>query len=325
MNETLGEALGKLYVERHFPPGAKARVEELIENLFAAFGEGIDELEWMSTETKAEAKRKLAGMSVVIGYPEKWTDYSGLEIRSDDLVGNVMRANRFAFRETVGQLGRPVDRTGMNDLPHQVDAGYIPWNNKITFTAGLLNPPFFDPQADPAVNYGAIGAAIGHEISHAFDDQGRKYDPEGALRDWWSPEDAQRFEERSAKLEAQYSAFEPLPGLRVNGQLTLGENIADLSGLTVAYRAYRRSLGDGEAPVIAGLTGDQRFFLGWAQIWRSKSTEGALRQRILSIPHSPEQYRTNGVVSNMEEFYRAFAVEEGDRLYLAPDARVKIW
>jgi putative endopeptidase len=322
---TLGEAVGKLYVERHFSPESKARMEELVANLMVAYREAIDELEWMSPATKAQAQEKLASFTVKIAYPDEWQDYSGLEIRPDDLMGNVRRATAFEYADMMGRMGQPVDRTEWGMTPQTVNAYYNPVNNEIVFPAAILQPPFFNLQADDAVNYGAIGAVIGHEISHGFDDQGRKSDGAGNLRDWWTAEDAAAFEQRATMLAEQYGAFEPIPGARVNGRLTLGENIGDVSGVAIAYRAYRKSLEGRQAPMIAGWTGDQRFFLGYAQVWRSMAREQALRQQLLTDSHSPGMYRTNGVLANLPAFYEAFNVRPGDRMYLPPERRVKIW
>jgi putative endopeptidase len=321
----LGEAVGSIYVERHFSPESKARMEELVANLMAAYREAIDELEWMSPATKAEAQAKLANFTVKIAYPDKWRDYSSLEVRPDDLLGNVRRATAFEYADMIGRLGKPVDRTEWGMTPQTVNAYYNPVNNEIVFPAAILQPPFFNLQADDAVNYGAIGAVIGHEISHGFDDQGRKSDGSGNLRDWWTAEDASAFEQRANMLVEQYSAFEPLPGARVNGRLTLGENIGDVSGVAIAYRAYKKSLEGRPAPTISGFTGDQRFFLGFAQVWRSMARDQALRQQLLTDPHSPGMYRTNGVLANIPAFYEAFNVRPGDRMYLPPERRVKIW
>ncbi|HEX2095651.1 MAG TPA: M13-type metalloendopeptidase [Longimicrobiaceae bacterium] len=321
----LGHMVGRMYVERHFRPEQKARMEQLVANVVAAFREGIDQLEWMSPETKAQAKAKLSRFTVKIGYPDQWRDYSALEIRPGDLVGNVRRASEFAFRRAVDRLGKPIDRTEWAMTPQTVNAYYSSTMNEIVFPAAILQPPFFNPEADDAVNYGAIGAVIGHEISHGFDDQGRRSDGEGNLRDWWTEADNAAFQQRANALVEQYSGYSPVEGLNVNGRLTLGENIGDLSGLAVAYKAYRRSLNGREAPVIGGFTGDQRFFLGWAQVWRALFREEALRQQLLTDPHSPGEYRTNGVLRNMPEFYAAFGVKEGDRMYLSADKRVKIW
>jgi predicted metalloendopeptidase len=321
----LGESLGKLYVQRHFSPESKARMEELVANLLAAYRDAIDELEWMSPATRAQAQDKLRQFSVKIGYPDEWEDYSALEIRPDDLLGNLRRATAFNYAEMIGRLGGPVDRTEWGMTPQTVNAYYNAVNNEIVFPAAILQPPFFNLNADDAVNYGAIGAVIGHEISHGFDDQGRKSDGQGNLRDWWTAEDAAAFEQRANMLVEQYGAFEPVPGARVNGRLTLGENIGDVSGVAVAYRAYKKSLQGRPAPVIAGFTGDQRFFLGYAQVWRSMAREQALRQQLLTDTHSPGMYRTNGVLANLPAFYEAFNVRPGDRMYLPPEKRVKIW
>jgi predicted metalloendopeptidase len=321
----MGDLLGKAYVARHFPPQAKARMDELVGNLLKAFGTSIDELEWMSPETRREAHAKLAGFTVKIGYPEKWKEYPGLEVRADDLVGNVQRAREVNVKRELAKLGKPVDRTEWFMTPQTVNAYYNPLGNEIVFPAAILQPPFFDMNADDAVNYGGIGAVIGHEISHGFDDQGRKFDGKGVLRDWWTAEDNTRFQGHSGKLVDQYAAFSPLPGMSVNGQLTLGENIGDLSGLSVAYKAYRLALGGEAAPVIDGYTGDQRFFIGWAQVWARKYRDDELRKRLVTDPHSPSEYRTNGIVRNMPQFQQAFDVKPGDKLYLPPEQVVRIW
>jgi putative endopeptidase len=321
----LGEALGKLYVERHFKPEAKARMDALVRNLRTAYQVGIDSLEWMGPETKAQAKEKLAKFRVKIAYPDSWRDYAALEIRRDDLLGNAKRANAFQYDEMVARLGKPVDRSRWGMTPQTVNASYNATGNEITFPAGILQPPFFDVNADDAVNYGAIGAVIGHEIGHGFDDQGRKSDGEGNLRDWWSAADAAAFEERATKLGTQFEAIMPLEGMRINPRLTMGENIGDLSGLAQAYRAYRISLGGAEPPVIGGFTGDQRFFLGYAQIWRTKFRDEALRQRLMTDPHSPGTARVFVPLVNNDAFQRAFNVQPGDRMYRAPAERVRIW
>ncbi|HYO55295.1 M13 family metallopeptidase [Archangium sp.] len=321
----LGEVLGKLYVERHFSPESKTRMQELVKNLRVTFEKGIDQLEWMSPDTKAQAKAKLAKFNVKIGYPEKWRDYSALTVSGDDLVGNVKRATEFEVRRNLGKLGKPIDRLEWGMTPQTVNAYYSSTMNEIVFPAAILQPPFFDPEADDATNYGAIGGVIGHEISHGFDDQGSRSDGDGNLRDWWTSGDKSAFEQRTGMLADQYSAFSPLQGMNVNGKLTLGENIGDLSGLTVAFKAYKLSLGSQEAAVIEGFTGDQRFFLGWAQVWRTLHRDDALRQFLLTDPHSPGEYRVNGVVRNMPEFYSAFGVKEGDGVYLPPEKRVKVW
>ena len=321
----LGEAAGKLYVARNFKPEAKARIDELIRNLREAYSIGIDSLEWMTPATKARAKEKLAQFTVKIGYPDKWRDYSSLDIKRDDLVGNVMRARQWAYDDNVAQYGKPVDKKRWLMTPQTVNAYYQSTNNEIVFPAAILQPPFFDPKADDAVNYGAIGAVIGHEIGHGFDDQGRKSDGAGNLTDWWTADDAKAFEERAGRLGAQFEVLSPLEGAKVNPKLTMGENIGDLSGLAQAHRAYRISLKGKEAPVIDGFTGDQRFFIGFAQIWRSNDREAALRQQLLSDPHSPGEYRANVPVANNEAFQRAFDLKPGDKLYREPGSRVRIW
>jgi putative endopeptidase len=321
----LGEAAGKLYVARYFKPESKARMDALVRNLREAYRVGIDSLEWMTPETKAQAKEKLAQFTVKIAYPDKWRDYAPVVIRRDDLLGNAIRTRDYAYQYMVDQLGKPVDRTRWGMTPQTVNAYYNATNNEIVFPAAILQPPFFNPDADDAVNYGAIGAVIGHEIGHGFDDQGRKSDGKGNLRDWWTAADAKGFEERAAKLGAQYEALSPFEGAHVNGRLTMGENIGDLSGLAQAYRAYRMSLGGKEAPVIGGFTGDQRFFLGFAQIWRANYREAALRQQLLSDPHSPDQYRAYVPLVNNDAFQRAFDVKAGDKMYRAPEDRVRIW
>jgi putative endopeptidase len=321
----LGEAAGKLYVARNFKPEAKARIDSLIRNLREAYRIGIDSLEWMTPATKARAKEKLAQFTVKIGYPDKWRDYSSLEIKRDDLVGNVMRARQWAYADMIAQYGKPVDKQRWLMTPQTVNAYYQSTNNEIVFPAAILQPPFFDPKADDAVNYGAIGAVIGHEIGHGFDDQGRKSDGAGNLSDWWTADDAKAFEERATRLGAQFEVLSPLEGAKVNPKLTMGENIGDLSGLAQAYRAYRISLKGKEAPVIDGFTGDQRFFIGFAQIWRTNDREASLRQQLLSDPHSPGEYRANVPIANNEAFQRAFDLKPGDKLYRAPADRVRIW
>ena len=325
VSRTLGEAVGKLYVERHFKPEAKARMDEMVRNLRKAYEVGIDSLDWMSSATKAEAKAKLAKFTVKIAYPEKWRDYSRLEIRRDDLLGNTMRARQFGYAEMIARLGKPVDRSRWNMTPQTVNASYNSSANEITFPAGILQPPFFDVNADDAVNYGAIGAVIGHEIGHGFDDQGRKSDGEGNLRDWWTAADASAFDERATKLGAQYAAIAPLEGMFINPRLTMGENIGDLSGLAQAYRAYRMSLNGKEPPVIGGFTGDQRFFMGFAQIWRAKMREESMRRLLVSDPHSPGMARAFVPLVNNDAFHKAFDVKPGDKMYRAPEERVRIW
>ncbi len=321
----LGEALGRLYVERHFKPEAKARMDELVKNLRAAFRQGIEELEWMGPDTKAQAQDKLAKFTVKIGYPDKWRDYSSLAIKPDDLLGNAMRANMFRYEDMANRLGQPVDRTRWGMTPQTVNAYYNSTNNEIVFPAGILQPPFFDVAADDAVNYGAIGGVIGHEISHGFDDQGSKSDGDGNLRNWFTPEDLEAFRSLTTRLSDQFGAYVAIDTLRINGRLTLGENIGDLSGLAVAYRAYRMSLGGKEAPVIGGFTGDQRFFMGWAQVWRTKMRDEAMRRQLLTNSHSPGMYRAFVPLTNIDAFYAAFGVKPGDGMYRAPEERVRIW
>ena len=321
----LGDAAGKLYVARHFKPEAKARMDEMIRNLREAYRIGIDSLEWMTPATKERAKDKLAKFTVKIGYPDKYRDYSSLVIRPDDLAGNVMRAREWAYDDMLAQYGKPVDKVRWAMTPQTVNAYYLSTNNEIVFPAAILQPPFFDPKADDAVNYGAIGAVIGHEIGHGFDDQGRKSDGAGNLIDWWTADDAKAFEERATKLGTQFDALKPFEDAKVNAKLTMGENIGDLSGLAQAYRAYHLSLKGKEAPVIDGFTGDQRFFLGYAQVWRANTREAALRQQLLSDPHSPGEYRANVPVANNDAFQRAFGLKPGDKLYREPEERVRIW
>jgi predicted metalloendopeptidase len=318
-------ALGKVYVERHFPPAAKERMDAMVANVLLAMKEGIDGLEWMGPETRGRAQDKLAKFKPYIGYPDKWIDYATLDVRRDDLIGNVRRATAFEFQRQIDKLAKPVDRDEWDMTPQSVNAYYDPPKNKIVFAAAILQAPFFDLAADDAVNYGAIGSVIGHEISHGFDDDGRRYDGEGNLKDWWTTADDEAFTKRADALIAQYDKFVPLEGLHVNGKATLGENIGDLSGVTIAYKAFQKSLAGKESPVIDGLTGDQRFFMGWAQVWRDKARDEYTRLIVLSDEHSPGKFRVNGVVANMPEFHAAFGVAPGDAHYLAPEACVKIW
>ena len=322
---TMGEMVGKVYVEKHFPPIAKKEMDKLIENLRAAFKDGIDNLDWMDDATKAEAQDKLAKFNPKIGYPEEWTDYSELQVDRNNLIGTIKSANVWSWNDNIGKLGGPIDRGEWGMNPQTVNAYYRPSLNEIVFPAAILQAPFFDPAADPAVNYGGIGAVIGHEMGHGFDDQGRKTDGNGVQRDWWAEEDGTAFEALSGALADQYSEFEPLPGLNLNGKLTLGENIGDLTGITMAYAAYKRSLNGKEAPVIDGMTGDQRFFLAYGQIWQRKFREEAMRTQVKNGPHSPGEYRANGIVRNFDAWYEAFNVQPGDALYLPPEKRVKIW
>jgi len=325
IDENLGEAAGKVYVSKHFKPEAKKRMAELVNNLKAALKVRIENLEWMSPETKIQALDKLANFTTKIGYPDKWKDYSGLSIDKKDLVGNVMRSVRFQFDENISRLGKPVDKTEWFMTPQTVNAYYNPVANEIVFPAAILQPPFFDLEADDAVNYGAIGAVIGHEISHGFDDQGRLSDGKGVLRDWWTEKDADEYNKRADMLVDQYNQFSPIDTMKVNGRFTLGENIGDLAGMTIAFTAYQMALNGKPSPVIDGFTGDQRFFLGWGQIWRRKYRDDELRNRLLTDPHSPSEYRCNGIVANLESFYTAFGVKAGDKLYRGADQRVKIW
>ncbi|HKS54881.1 MAG TPA: M13 family metallopeptidase [Steroidobacteraceae bacterium] len=322
---TIGDLAGKMYVERHFKPEQKQRIDALVKNLLAAFDGGIDELDWMTADTKRQAHEKLALFTTKIGYPDKWRDWSKLDVRRDDLVGNEMRAAAVLFERGVNKLGGPIDRTEWLLTPQTINAYYYPPQNEIVFPAAILQPPFFDVTVDDAMNYGAIGAVIGHEISHGFDDQGRRYDGHGNLHDWWAAADNEEFNRRADAFGAQYAASSPLPGTNISAKLTMGENIADLAGVAMAYRAYKLSLKGKEAPVIDGYTGDQRFFIGWAQGWARKYRDDDLRRRLTNDPHSPSEYRTNVIVSNLPEFYRAFDVKPGDKMYRAPADRVKIW
>ena len=321
----LGEAIGKVYVERHFPPAAKQQMDDLVENLRVAFKDGINNSDWMGEDTKVEAKDKLKKFYAKIGYPKTWTDYSSLEVDKTDLISSIKAANTWQWNDMISDLGGPIDKEEWGMTPQTVNAYYRPSLNEIVFPAAILQAPFFDPNADAAVNYGGIGAVIGHEMGHGFDDQGSKSDGDGKQRNWWSEEDEAAFKAKSQALVAQYNEFSPLEGQNVNGQMTLGENIGDLTGITMAYAAYKNSLDGKEAPVIDGLTGDQRFFLSYAQIWQRKFRDDALIARLKSDPHSPGQYRANGIVRNFDQWYVAFDVQPGDELYLAPEDRVKIW
>jgi putative endopeptidase len=325
VESVLGEALGRQYVGAYFPAERKARMEELVKNLLAAYQQSIDTLDWMSPETKKEAQAKLAKFTPKIGYPNKWRDYSALTIKQGDLVGNMMRARTFAYNRNINKLGKPIDREEWGMTPQTVNAYYNSAMNEIVFPASILQPPFFDMRADDAVNYGAIGAVIGHEISHGFDDKGSQSDGDGNLRDWWTKEDRAKFQAKADMLTKQYDGYSPLPGYHVNGALTLGENIGDNSGIAIAYKAYKLSLGGKPAPVIDGLTGDQRFFMGFGQVWRSKMREQQQIVQVKTDPHSPGQFRANGTMMNQPAFYEAFGVKEGDKMYLAPKDRVTIW
>ena len=316
--------VGKLYVERHFTPETKAAADELVRNVVAAMGRRIDTLEWMAPQTKARARTKLANFKTKIGYPDKWQDYSALTLTPGDALGNAMRAAEWRYNDNISRLGGPIRRWEWSMTPMTINAYANPVMQEIVFPAAILQPPFFDPKADPAINYGGIGAVIGHEISHHFDDQGSKYDENGRLATWWTPADVTAFTAYNKRLIDQYDAYEVFPGANVQGALTLGENIGDLAGLTVAHDAYRLSLGGREAPVIDGTTGDQRFYLGWAQVWRRSYREAELRQRLLTDSHSPSEQRA-AVVRNLDPWYSAFGVQPGQKLYLAPAERVRIW
>ena len=322
---SIGEALGKVYVEQNFPAANKARMEQLVANLLKAYDQEFDTLPWMSDATKQAAKAKLAKFMPKIGYPKKFRDYSALTIARDDLYGNFQRANLFEYQRNIDKLGKPIDRDEWGMNPQTINAYYNPELNEIVFPAAILKPPFFNMAADDAVNYGAIGAVIGHEISHGFDDEGSQYDGDGNLKDWWTAEDRKKFVAQTKALIAQYDQYEPVKGYHIKGALTVGENIADLGGITIAYKAYQISLGGKPAPVIDGLTGDQRFFMGFAQVWRDKSRDEATINQVKADPHSPSRYRCNGVVVNVPEFYTTFDVKPGDKMYSAPEKRVKIW
>jgi len=325
VESVLGFAVGREYVDLHFQDEARVRMDALVQNLMAAFADAIDDLEWMSAETKVEARDKLSKFNVKIAYPNEWRDYSCLEVDAADLLGNIRRANQCDFERIMSRLGQEVNREEWSMTPQRVNAYYSSTMNEIVFPAAILQPPFFDVEADDALNYGAIGAVIGHEITHAFDDQGRRSDGDGNLRDWWAEEDEQQFRERADLMVQQFDSYEPLPGINIQGALALGENIADLGGLTVSYQAWQRSLQGEEPAVIDGFSGEQRFFMGWAQIWRVAFREEALRRQLVTGPHSPGMYRVLGPLSNMPEFYHAFDVREGDGMYREPDLRVKIW
>jgi putative endopeptidase len=325
VNALLGELVGKVYVRKHFPPEAKERMVELVDNLIRAYDQSIRELDWMSDDTRAQALDKLSKFRANIGYPDVWRDYSAIDIEADDLFGNIERAAVAEYEREIARQGGPVDHTEWTMTPQTVNAGYRPWKNDITFPAAILQPPFFNYEADAAVNYGAIGAVIGHEIGHGFDDKGSTFDGDGVMRNWWGEADRAEFERRTSRLVEQYNAYAPFEDLSVNGEFTLGENIGDLGGISIGLLAYKMSLNGEEAPVIDGFTGVQRVFLGYGQIWRSKYRDEALRQLIMTDPHSPSVYRANGAVRNVPEFYEAFDVAEADALYLPPEERVKIW
>ena len=325
LDRRLGHPLGKLYVAKYFPPESKAKVEELVGNILKAYDADIRTLSWMTEATRQKALDKLHAFVPHVGYPDKWRDFSGLAISRNDLIGDIERSDVFEWKYRLDRIDQPVDRNEWNMTPPTVTAYYTPNFNSIFFPAAILQPPFFDPNADDAVNYGGIGAVIGHEISHGFDDQGSKYDGSGALRRWWTEEDRKNFEQRTDMLGKQYSGYEALPGFFVNGKLTMGENIGDNSGIAISYKAYHIALGGKDAPALDGYTGDQRFFLSYGQIWREKQREGALRAQVLSNPHSPAQFRADGTTRNQDAWYAAFDVKPGDKYYLPPDQRVHMW
>ncbi|WHI48754.1 M13 family metallopeptidase [Microbulbifer sp. VAAF005] len=325
VNGSVGELVGKRYVEKHFPPEAKERMIVLVDNLKAAYRDSIESLDWMGKDTKKQALFKLNNFTTKIGYPDKWRDYSDLTVSTDDLVSNVLAAKLFESSYERNKLGKPIDRGEWSMSPQTVNAYYNPAMNEIVFPAAILQPPFFNMSADDAVNYGGIGGVIGHEIGHGFDDKGSKFDGRGYLNNWWTDSDRDNFEQLTSKLVSQYNAYEPLEGEHINGELTLGENIGDLSGLGIAYKAYKMSLDGEEAPVIDGFTGDQRVFMGWAQVWRSKMRDKALSGRLKVDSHSPAEYRVKGVLPNIDAFYEAFDIKEGDGMYLPEEERVTVW
>lgn len=325
VNGGLGEVVGKVYVKKHFSPEAKERMTQMVKNLLKAYAESIKTLDWMSAATKKEALKKVDNFMIKIGYPDQWRDYSALKIVKNDLYGNATRATEFEYNRNLAKLGKPVDRAEWGMNPQTVNAYYNPSLNEIVFPAAILKPPFFDLNADDAVNYGGIGAVIGHEIGHGFDDQGSAFDGTGTMKNWWTPQDLAAFKKRTSALVAQYNSFKAFPDLNVNGDFTLGENIGDLGGLSIAIKAYKATLNGKEAPVMDGFTGMQRVFLGWGQVWAEKIREEALRSQIAGDPHSPALFRVNGTVRNIPEFYEAFNIKPTDSLYLAPEKRVKIW
>lgn len=325
VEESLSEAVGKLYVEKHFPPEYKARMEKLVGNLITAYKESIETLDWMSPETKKEALTKLSKFTPKIGYPEVWRDYSKLEIKKGDLIGNVLRGREAGYQRQLAKLGKPIDRKEWGMSPQTVNAYYNSRMNEIVFPAAILQAPFFNPDADDAVNYGGIGAVIGHEISHGFDDSGSQSDGDGNLRDWWTAKDKENFGRLTSALVAQYEGYSPLPGYNVNGKLTLGENIADNSGLSIAYKAYKLSLGGKPSSTIDGFSGEQRVFIGWAQVWRGKARDKETIRLLATDPHSPAAVRGNAPLTNIQGFYDAFGVKESDKMFVAPEKRIKIW
>lgn len=328
VNETLGEQLGRLYVQRYFPPESKQKIDELVSFLRQAFRQRLEKVEWMDEATRKQALLKLDAMTTKIGYPEKWHDYSALEIKPDDLVGNMRRVQEWWKKDSRAKLDEPVRKWEWGMNPQVINAYNSPLANEIVFPAAILQPPFFDPQADPAVNFGAIGMVIGHEMGHSFDDQGSRYDGKGRLRNWWSDTSRQQFEQRTEKLVQQYDHYSPLPGLNLKGQLTLGENIGDLGGMTIAWTGYQNFVARqyaGQAPVLDGYSGNQRFFMSFAQLWRNLATEGHLRQQVLTDPHSPGEYRVNGVLANFTPWYETFDIKAADKLFRPESERVQIW
>jgi putative endopeptidase len=325
VNGAMGEALGRIYVQRHFPPAHKARMQQMVDRLMAAYGESIDRLTWMQPATRKKAREKLALYSTKIGYPNRWRDYSALDIRAGDAFGNRQRAGRFQWLYEAAKVGKPVDREEWGMTPQTVNAYYNPTQNEIVFPAAILQPPFFDMAADDAANYGAIGAIIGHEISHGFDDSGSQFDGQGRLRNWWTAADRKAFDAIGAKLVAQYDAYQPLPGKHLNGKLTLGENIADLSGLQIAWKAWRASLEGRNAPEVSGVPGEQRFFIGWATAWQEKTRDERALELLVSDEHSPSAFRANGAAVNHDGFHEAFRTQPQDRMYKAPAARIRLW
>jgi predicted metalloendopeptidase len=323
-NAALGDAVGKLYVARYFSPSEKARAEAMVRNLITAFSRRIDQLDWMAPETKQRAKAKLAVLRIGVGYPDHWIDYSALEIRQGDALGNATRAGQFETRRHLAKLGRPVDRSEWVMTPQTVNAVNLPVMNAMNFPAAILQPPYFDPKRPAVMDYGAIGAVIGHEISHSFDDQGALFDVTGKLNNWWKAEDFAHFREAAQKLAQQYDQYRPFPDLALNGQQVLSENIADLAGLAVAYDGWQLSLDGKAAPVVDGFSGEQQFFMSFAQSWRDKTREPALRQQVITDGHSPDEYRAL-TVRNLDAWYRAFGVKAGEKLYLPADQRVRIW
>jgi endothelin-converting enzyme/putative endopeptidase len=326
VNGALGEGVGQIYVQRHFPPESERQMHELIGNILAALKDKIETNAWMDAPTKAKALEKLATFDPRVGHPVKYIDYSSLEVKRGDLLGNAIRSDDFDWKLLLSRFPKPVDRSLWDMLPQTNNAYYDPTQNQITFPAAILQPPYFDPNADPASNYGSIGATIGHEIGHGFDDQGRKFDAHGKLADWWTPATAKLYTAKASRLVGQYNGYEPIPGVHIKGELTLGENLGDLGGLEVAYAAYRKYVAKhGEPPVIDGLTGDQRFFIAYGYSWETKQREGALRAQLLTNEHSPAKYRVNGVVRNFDPWYKAFNVQAGDKMYLPPEQRVHVW